>query len=167
MDDLEHSQGWPIFFAHAVPVSHLSMWDSPRDVAVEPRVSVARKWQTSASLGTSLWNKGGDVHPSEQVLESFSTALHLNTAERSHLFRLARRQDPGISSPLKETITFTLEPLDPHPAYVLGRRWDLWTWNKEAELVFSFSDIALPTREILSGELLHILSCANTIKGIK
>ena len=50
-----------------------------------------------------------DVHPSEQVLESLSTALHLKRAERSHLFRLARRQDPGISSPLEETINFTLE----------------------------------------------------------
>lgn len=54
----------------------------------------------------------------------------------------------ALPPPLEETITVALEQavqtLDPHPAYVLGRRWDHLTWNKAAELVFTFSDIAPP-----------------------
>ena len=105
-----------------------------------------------ANIGTSWYialEQGREVHPSEQVLESLSLALRLNTAERNHLFSLARRKGPEEQSPHpEETISSALEQavsaLDPHPAYVLGRRWDLLTWNQAAELVFAFSDIAPP-----------------------
>ena len=44
----------------------------------------------------------------------------------------------------------------PHPAYVLGRRWDLLAWNSAAELVFSFSEIAPPhTRNYLWRTFTH------------
>ncbi|MBB6674015.1 helix-turn-helix transcriptional regulator [Cohnella nanjingensis] len=107
-----------------------------------------------ANIGTSWYvslEQGRDVQPSEQVLESLAKALRLNAAERRHLFVLA--QPPSSAShgaplPEEETVGEGLEravqALDPHPAYVLGRRWDLLTWNRAAELVFGFSEIAPP-----------------------
>lgn len=103
-----------------------------------------------ANIGTSWYvslEQGRDVHPSEQVLESLAQALRLDAAERRHLFRLAQPQGSADPlSPPEETVRFALQQavhaLNPHPAYVMGRRWDLLTWNQAAELVFAFSEIA-------------------------
>lgn len=105
-----------------------------------------------ANIGTSWYvalEQGRDVHPSEQVLESIAQALRLNVAERRHLFLLAQSQGLYNSSPPpEETVGLSLQKavhaLDPHPIYVMGRRWDLLTWNRAAELVFQFSEIAQP-----------------------
>jgi hypothetical protein len=92
--------------------------------------------------------QGRDVHPSEQVLESLAKALRLSLAERRHLFVLAQPQASQNTMLPDETVSSSLlkaiQALDPHPAYIMGRRWDLLAWNKAAELVFSFSDIAPP-----------------------
>jgi hypothetical protein len=37
-----------------------------------------------------------------------------------------------------------LDALDLHPAFVVGRRWDVLTWNRTAELLFHFDDPCLP-----------------------
>jgi transcriptional regulator with XRE-family HTH domain len=104
-----------------------------------------------ANIGASWYvalEQGRDVHPSEQVLQSLAKALHLNMAERRHLFLLAQPQAASNPPPPEETVSSALQQavhaLDPHPAYVIGRRWDLLTWNRAAELVFAFSDIAPP-----------------------
>jgi transcriptional regulator with XRE-family HTH domain len=104
-----------------------------------------------ANIGTSWYvalEQGRDVHPSEQVLESLAQALRLNDAERHHLFLLAQAQGMTNQPPVEETVGHALQQavdaLNPHPTYVLGRRWDLLTWNRAAELVFTFSEIAMP-----------------------
>ncbi|WP_199616675.1 helix-turn-helix transcriptional regulator [Paenibacillus alkalitolerans] len=105
-----------------------------------------------ANIGTSWYvalEQGRDVHPSEQVLESIAHALRLTPTERRHLFLLARPQSFANSLPPEEetvgsALEQTIHALNPHPAYIMGRRWDLLLWNRAAELVFGYSDIAPP-----------------------
>ncbi|QBD79184.1 XRE family transcriptional regulator [Ktedonosporobacter rubrisoli] len=99
-----------------------------------------------ANIGTSwytLMEQGRDVHPSEQVLESLAQALRLTSAERQHLFLLALQYVPAQPTGLEEQINPIMQQailsLDPHPAYVMGRRWDLLTWNKAADYLFKLS----------------------------
>jgi transcriptional regulator with XRE-family HTH domain len=106
-----------------------------------------------ANIGTSWYTsleQGRDIHPSEQVLESLAQALKLTAAERNHLFLLAR-STMTVSAPLSEPeeeagqlLERLVNNLDPHPAYVLGRRWDILAWNRTAELVYSFSKTPAP-----------------------
>lgn len=97
-----------------------------------------------AHIGTSWYTsleQGREVNPSEQVLDSLAEALRLSVDERRHLHRLARAADveeeigdadPDVSTGMKRTI----QALEPNPAFVLGRNWDLLVWNRAAELVF-------------------------------
>jgi len=105
-----------------------------------------------AHIGTSWYvalEQGRDVHPSAAVLDGISTALRLTEAERLHLFVLARLPvAPAPADAPAETVGAALRSalhrLNPHPAYVMGRRWDLLAWNAAAEAVFAFSEIAPP-----------------------
>ncbi len=122
-------------------------WGSRRRTPGLRREEVAQL----ANIGTSWYvalEQGRDVNPSEQVLESLAQALRLNEAERHHLYVLARPQSAINPLPDEETVGSTLQQamkaLNPHPAYVMGRRWDLLAWNQAAEIVFSFSEIKPP-----------------------
>jgi hypothetical protein len=43
-----------------------------------------------------------------------------------------------------------VEALNPHPAFVIGRRWDVLAWNRAAGLVFQFDEPCPPhTRNVL------------------
>lgn len=123
-------------------------WGSRRRTPGLRREEVAQL----ANIGTSWYialEQGRDVHPSQQVLESLAMAMRLSPAEQHHLFQLAQPQSLTqlLPSP-EETVGFALQQainaLNPHPAYVMGRRWDLLIWNQAAEHVFSFSEIAPP-----------------------
>ena len=112
------------------------------------REEVAQLAHISASWYTAL-EQGRDVRPSEQVLDSLAEALRLSPAEKRHLFLLALpHADLRPEAPPPEEISAELKAaihaLNPHPAYVMGRRWDLLEWNRAAEIVFSFSSIAPP-----------------------
>ena len=104
------------------------------------REEVALLAGMGASWYTSL-EQGRDVHPSEQVLESLARTLRLTADERRYLFTLALRHEPTEAAPYDEELSPALlrlvESLDPHPAYIMGRRWDLLAWNRAAALVFS------------------------------
>ena len=110
------------------------------------REEVALLAGMGASWYTSL-EQGRDVHPSEQVLESLARTLRLTPDERRYLFTLALRHEPTEAAPYDEELSPALlrlvESLDPHPAYIMGRRWDLLAWNRAAALVFSF-DTPMP-----------------------
>ena len=104
-----------------------------------------------ANIGVSwytLLEQGHDVHPSRQVLESLAQALRLNTAETRHLFVLAGHDLPMPALVEDEKITPALQrvidALDPHPAYVIGRRWDVLAWNQTAERLFGFDQPCPP-----------------------
>jgi transcriptional regulator with XRE-family HTH domain len=100
-----------------------------------------------ANIGVSwytLLEQGHDVHPSRQVLESLARALRLTTAEEQHLFRLSGQELPSKMLVEEEQVTPALQrvvdALNPHPAFVIGRRWDVLTWNRTADLLFHFHE---------------------------
>ncbi|MCU6797453.1 MULTISPECIES: helix-turn-helix transcriptional regulator [Paenibacillus] len=95
-----------------------------------------------AHIGTSWYTsleQGRVVNPSEQVLDSLSEGLRLSVDERRHLRMLVRpvdlekdEVDQEVSTGLERTVL----ALEPNPAFILGRSWDLLMWNKAAEVVF-------------------------------
>lgn len=104
-----------------------------------------------ASIGISwytLLEQGQDVHPSRQVLESLARALRLSAVEEQHLFRLANQELSASTGMGEEQVSPALQrivdALCPHPAFVIGRRWDVLTWNRAAELVFHFHEPCPP-----------------------
>jgi transcriptional regulator with XRE-family HTH domain/predicted DNA-binding transcriptional regulator AlpA len=99
-----------------------------------------------ANIGTSWYvalEQGRDVHPSEQVLESIAQALQLTATEQQHFFVLAG-QSPlaGWSLSEEEQVSPALQQavkaLDPHPAFVMGRRWGILAWNRAAATVLTY-----------------------------
>jgi transcriptional regulator with XRE-family HTH domain len=104
-----------------------------------------------ANIGVSwytLLEQGQDVHPSRQVLESLARALRLTPAEEKHLFLLAYKELPIQKTleevPVSPALQRVVDALDPHPAFIIGPRWDVLTWNRAADLLFSFHDDAFP-----------------------
>lgn len=84
--------------------------------------------------------QGRDISPSGQVLDALARALRLSPAERDHLYALAQRGAPrGEDAPeiLSPGITALVEHLDPNPAFVKGRRWDILTANRAARALFT------------------------------
>jgi transcriptional regulator with XRE-family HTH domain len=80
----------------------------------------------------------GQAHAvSLDVLESLSQALRLTEAERAHLLALAgyRAGDEAVESRVTPAVQTLLAQLEPNPAYVLDRCWDIVAWNHaEADL---------------------------------
>src|SRR5262249_43309104 len=85
-----------------------------------------------ANIGVAWYamlEQGSNVHPSRQVLESLARALRLTVAEEQHLFLLAGQEhmprarveqgEERVTPALRRVV----EALDPHPAFVIGRRW--------------------------------------------
>jgi transcriptional regulator with XRE-family HTH domain len=104
-----------------------------------------------ANVGVSwytLLEQGRDVHPSRTVLENLAQALKLSPAEEQHLFYLVHQQPTVTDDREEEQITPALQrvvdALDPHPAFVIGRRWDALTWNRAANLLFHFHEPCPP-----------------------
>lgn len=104
-----------------------------------------------AHIGVSwytLLEQGHDVHPSRQVLHSLAHALKLNPVEEQHLLLLAGQELVAAPLPEGEAVTPALrrvvDALDPHPAFVIGRRWDVLAWNRAAQLLFHFDEPCPP-----------------------
>jgi len=110
-----------------------------------------------ANIGVAwyaLLEQGRDVHPSRRVLESLAQALRLTSAEARHLYRLAGPDQVAADDDETEQISPALrrvvEALDPNPAFVIGRKWDVLAWNRAADLLFDFGQPCPPyTRNIL------------------
>jgi transcriptional regulator with XRE-family HTH domain len=151
MDDMERRQALADFLR--TRRERLSPADVNLPTGKRRRTPGLRREEVAqlAFIGTTWYvalEQGRDIHPSGQVLDSLAQALKLTPAERRHLFLLAQPQTSTGSPSQEEEIGSALKQaviaLDPHPAYVLGRRWDLLAWNRAAELVFDFSNIAPP-----------------------
>lgn len=106
-----------------------------------------------AHIGTSWYTsleQGRSINPSEDVLNNLAQALQLTESERAHLHLLARpnRQEQVEPPSLHTGLDAMIQALDPNPAYVLGRYWDLLCWNKAAEFIFHFPPYApdMPTK---------------------
>src|SRR6266700_4719156 len=112
---------------------------SPADVGLPPgirrRTPGLRREEVAllANIGISWYvalEQGRDIHPSEQVLESIAQALRLTATEQQHFFVLAGQSPPTPWSLSEEeqvspALQQAVKALDPHPAFVLGRRWDI------------------------------------------
>lgn len=104
-----------------------------------------------ANIGVSwytLLEQGQDVHPSRQVLSSLSQALRLTATEERHLFLLASGEGSGKKmaeeEPIPPELQRVVDALDPHPAYLVGRCWNVLTWNRAADLVFRLHEPCPP-----------------------
>lgn len=96
-----------------------------------------------AAISTTYYTfleQGRDIRPSRQVLDSLASALHLDTAERIHLHHLvynddepAPRPEEGVSPAVVELI----DRLDPAPAYLTGRRYDVLASNRAARALWT------------------------------
>ncbi len=111
------------------------------------REEVAELSNVSVAWYVSL-EQGRDIHPSEQVLENLAQALLLSPEERRHLFLLAEKRIPAAAPSPDKEINSALQRavlnLDPHPAFVLGPRWDYLAWNRAADYFWSISRMAPP-----------------------
>ena len=103
------------------------------------REEVALLASVSPTYYTFL-EQGRPVRPSEQVLDALADALRLTAAERRYLRVLAHGADPGAAvTPAAEPVetidpevTALVQRLEPDPAIVKGRRWDVLAANPVA-----------------------------------
>src|SRR4051794_1623917 len=96
-----------------------------------------------ADVGLSWYTwleQGRDIKPSAQVLDALARALRLGTAERAHLFHLARVELPlpGGDYPREAPpeLAAIVEGLVPNPAYLIGPRTDVLAWNRVASAMY-------------------------------
>lgn len=82
--------------------------------------------------------QGRQVNPSRITLDSLAVALDLNEAEHRHLLLLAR--PAGHDRFVREQVPGALHAMVTalnQPAYVVGRRFDILTWNNAAVELFT------------------------------
>ena len=117
------------------------------------REEVAQLAGMSATWYTWLEQKR-PIGVSSGVLDSLARVLLLDPTERVQLFQLALRQPvldsptrPGTVSPI---IRRLVDQMDPSPAIVLGRRWDVLAWNRAARAFFlDFEKVPANERNML------------------
>ena len=101
-----------------------------------------------ASLSTTYYTfleQGRPVRPSAQVLDALAAALRMSAAERRYLEVLAHGPDgAGVAVPdeappevLAPAVADLVQRLDPCPALVKGRRWDVLAANQAARELFT------------------------------
>ena len=89
-----------------------------------------------AGVGLSWYTwleQGRDIKPSAQVLDALARVLRLDTAERAHLFHLARVELPlpagDYPREAPPDLAHFVERVAPYPAYLIGPRTDVLAWN--------------------------------------
>ncbi|MBL1097390.1 helix-turn-helix transcriptional regulator [Streptomyces coffeae] len=85
--------------------------------------------------------QGRERHPSPQVLDALSRALHLDTDARAHLYRLTGTVPDDRHTPAPDTVSAALRRLmDGYahtPAFVINRTLDVLAANALAEALYS------------------------------
>lgn len=96
-----------------------------------------------ANIGVTWYTRleqGAPINVSPAVLASIADALQLTEHEREHLFVLAghRPADAGVAETehVSEVLQRVLDALDPYPAVIRGRRYDVLAWNRAAVEIF-------------------------------
>jgi transcriptional regulator with XRE-family HTH domain len=108
-----------------------------------------------ANIGTTWYTRleqGLPINVSVEVLDGISRALRLTSDERRHLYLLA-----GLPLTIAahdeervgELVQRVLDGLEPLPAYVRGRRWDVLAWNASADALIDFSGATGPARNVV------------------
>jgi transcriptional regulator with XRE-family HTH domain len=100
-----------------------------------------------ANIGSTWYTRleqGLPINVSPQVLDSIAQALRLSETEREHLYILAGQPAPERIDENDETVSpllqRTLDALNPNPAYIRGRRWDILANNYAARVVWGEMD---------------------------
>jgi transcriptional regulator with XRE-family HTH domain len=86
--------------------------------------------------------QGREVNPSRQVLDALCTALRLEPAEREYVIELVHGEartapEPAERETLLPALGALVDRLDPMPAYVTGRCWDVLAANRAARLLWA------------------------------
>lgn len=96
-----------------------------------------------ANIGVTWYTRleqGAPINVSPAVLASIADALQLTAHEREHLFLLAghRTAEPTAAETehVSEVMQRVLDALDPNPAIIRGRRYDVLAWNRAACAIF-------------------------------
>ncbi|GAA2247426.1 MULTISPECIES: helix-turn-helix transcriptional regulator [Kitasatospora] len=104
------------------------------------REEVAQLAAISATYYTFL-EQGRELRPSRQVLDALARALRLNPAERAHAHELIHGAPPagpaGVVEALSPAVVSLVDRLDPCPAYVTGRYWDVLASNRAARALWT------------------------------
>jgi transcriptional regulator with XRE-family HTH domain len=113
---------------------------SRRRTAGLRREEVAQLAGVSTTYYTFL-EQGRDVRPSRQVVTALAGALRLSSAERAHLFQLAgitlAADEQAQAETVAPVVGAMVDRLDPFPAYLKGRRWDVLAANRAARALFA------------------------------
>jgi transcriptional regulator with XRE-family HTH domain len=119
-----------------------------------------RREELASVAGISLeWyvrmEQGRAERPSPAVLDALARPLGLSGDERSHLYALARGERPPLADAPREVVDPGLERIlqtlsSDVPGYVLGRRWDVLSWNPGAcELLVDFGAVPPGRRNLI------------------
>lgn len=124
--------------------------DSRRRVMGLRREEVADLANISVTWYTWL-EQARAIRVSSKTMLAIALALQLDERDQEQLFRLAGCPPP--LAPTTELVTPSMrqviDSLNPHPAYIVDRRWDLLAWNQTAGLVFGFDPDSLPQRNLM------------------
>jgi transcriptional regulator with XRE-family HTH domain len=117
------------------------------------REEVAQLAGVSVSWYTWL-EQGRDMRPSASVLDAIARVFALTSAERAHLFHLARVELPLAGGDYPRVappeLAALVAALDPHPAYLTGPRLDVLAWNRAAAAVLvDFATLPADRRNLL------------------
>jgi len=97
------------------------------------RAGVTVSWLTKLEQGRAQ-------SVSKEVLDALADALLLDDTERSHLYALAGLRRERDRESRRETVTpalrALLDALEPDPAYVLDRAWDVVAFNEAEAALF-------------------------------
>ncbi|MEU9238536.1 helix-turn-helix transcriptional regulator [Streptomyces sp. NPDC048385] len=118
--------------------------DAGLPVVGHRRTPGLRREEVATLAGLSItwytWlEQAREIRVSRQVLGSLANALGLDPVERDHLFRLAGEVPPGNALPRPELpmqYELLLTHLNPNPAFIVNRRFDILAWNQGCELLY-------------------------------
>lgn len=81
-----------------------------------------------------------EIRASRQVLGSLVDVLGLDAKETEHLFQLAGETAPAgppdLAGAVSHAYRVMLEHLDPNPAYLVNRRFDILAWNRACAVLY-------------------------------
>lgn len=121
-----------------------------------------------ASISTTYYTfleQGRDIRPSRQILDAVADALRLSEPERGYLHELVHGSPAFLVSPaaagggpekLPAAVADLIDRLDPDPAYVSGRCWDVLAANRAARLLWAdWPALPPPERNIVWWTFMH------------
>lgn len=93
---------------------------------------VTVSWLTKLEQGTAN-------SVSADVIAALARGLQLDDAERTHLFALAgyRVDGPSLATEVTPALRRLLDELEPNPAYLLDRSWNIVAWNDAESDLFT------------------------------